>query len=169
MASFNLFCNLPVELQLVIWALDVPNPEPEVCIVWPLGIDVYADEEPALPFIVDTAWPAVAHPENALFGRDLRHIAVEVMATYPQSELAELIRQRARWVEVCKDRLLGGDELEDDAAPEPRRIPVTDRKNPEEYRVLDDDSGWYSTEEFKLTLQGGYTMELGMIPPGPYY
>ena len=339
MAFFPLFSNFPAELQLAIWALGVPDPEPEVCIVWPLSIEQYSDKEPALPLIVDTTWPAVAHvcrnarsavlesgvlrlrqsptagfavpyrhfipvidtlywgryqagamhrflrqPENAIFARDLRHIAVELTATYPQSELAELIRQRAvflrtlsvvlptttdssstaasflpparrcrlrditgqmlheikltqvpaleshekmpmplqeyldkrrgdldshvrkfavlgdegtawstrdgcfsgleikvqtfleyamaednqaQWVEVCGNRLLGH-HLDDDTAPEPRHIPVADRKNPEEYRVLDDDSGWYSTEEFKLTLQRGYTMELGMIPPGPY-
>lgn len=67
-----------------------------------------------------------------------------------------------------QDRLLG-DEPEDDRAPEPRRIPVTNRKNPEEYRVLDDDSGWYSMEEYKLTLSQSYDpMELGMVPPGSY-
>lgn len=330
MASFTLFSNLPVELQLAVWALCIPGPEPEVCIVWPLGIEEYASEpeEPALPFIVDTAWPAVAHvcraareavfssgalrlrhsrvagcavpfrhfipaidtlywgryqagamriflrkPENAHVALGLRHLAVEVGAGYTHSELAGLIRQRAvylrtlsfvlpgtmgnvcsptrsflpparrcklrdisdetldrikmvrvfyreelediplreyllrqrgimddyvrefavlhdgdegtawsdrdccfsgleiktqtfveytttqnnqaQWVEVCKDRLLGH-ELEDHVAPEPRHIPVADRKNPEDYRVLDDDSALYSTEEFKLTLQTGY-------------
>jgi hypothetical protein len=322
MESFTLFSRFPVELQLAIWALAVPDPEPEVCIVWPLEIMHYADEEPALPFIVDMAWPAVAHvcrtarqavlesgavrlrysenagfavpyrhfipaidtlywgrdqagamhafllkPENAAFTRDLRHIAVEISATYPPSQLGDIIRQgavfcrtlslvlpssageqstsssflpparrcrlrdvsgealseikltkvsfleahestpmslreylakrrrdlenyvrgyampgdgwstrdggfsrleikaqtfveyslgehnRERWVEVCKDRLLGGQDLEDAAAPVPRRIAVAARKNPEEYRVLDDDSAWYSVEEYRQFLQ----------------
>ena len=64
MASFLQFSRLPIELQLAIWELAVPDPEPEVCIVWPMNIDDEASippEEPALPFTVDTAWPAVAH------------------------------------------------------------------------------------------------------------
>ncbi|KAK4099394.1 hypothetical protein N658DRAFT_498530 [Parathielavia hyrcaniae] len=333
MASFPLFCDFPVELQLAIWALALPDLEPEVCIVWPLQIMNFpiADEEPALPFTVDTAWPAVAHvcrtarqvahtsralrlrhspnagfavpyrhfipaidtlywgrnqaeamytfllkPENASFARELRQIAVEVAGTYPHDQLANIIRQRAvylktlsfvlpstqgshsttlsflpparrcrlrhipssswdevklarvtflragervpmplreyldkrrrdmeeyvrgfnvqreegtawisrngggsfsgvdikaqtfveykttvvennrqqeQWAEVCQNRLLGGFELQDAAAPHPRRIAVAKRKNPEEYRVLDDDSAWWSAEEFKLWLQ----------------
>ncbi|KAK4118092.1 hypothetical protein N657DRAFT_651655 [Parathielavia appendiculata] len=330
MTSFPLFCNFPVELQLAIWALALPDPEPEVCIAWPLQIMEFpiAEEEPALPFVVDTAWPAIAHvcrtarqaaltsgglrlryspnagfavpyrhfipaidtlywgrdqagamyrflfkPEVASFARDLRHIAVEVTGTYPHDQLADIMRLRAvflrtlsfvlpntlgnhsttaaflpparrcklrdisssswdkikfakvtflrphervpmplreylakrrrdmeesvhnlavvgaegtawstrdgsfsgveikaqtfveykttgfennrqeQWVEVCQDRLLGGFELQDAAAPHPRRIPVAKRKNPEEYRVLDDDSAWWSAEEFKLWLQ----------------
>jgi hypothetical protein len=63
---------------------------------------------------------------------------------------------QGQWVEVCKDRLLGEHGIEGDVAPEPRHILVMDRKNPEQYRVLDDDNALYSTEEFKLTLQTGY-------------
>jgi hypothetical protein len=316
MESFTLFTRFPVELQLAIWALAIPDPEPEVCIVWPLEIMQYAGEEPALPFVVDTAWPAVAHvcrtarqavlesgavrlrysknaripvpyrhfipsidtlywgrdqagamhafflkPENAAFTRDLRHVAVEIPATYPPSQLGDIIRQGAvfcrtlslvlpsstgeqstspsflpparrcrlrdlsdgalsdikltkvsflqahertpmplreylakrrrdledyvrgyaapgdggfcrlevkaqtfveyalaennqeQWIEVCKDRLLGGHDLEEAAAPVPRRIAVAARKNPEEYRVLDDDSAWYGIEEFREFLK----------------
>lgn len=39
----------------------MPDPEPEVCIVWPLAIQYWKAEKPALPFMVDTAWPAVVH------------------------------------------------------------------------------------------------------------
>ena len=64
MASFPLFAQFPMELQLAIWAYAaVPDPEPEVCLVWPLYIEQYSNppEAPALPFVVDTAWPAAAH------------------------------------------------------------------------------------------------------------
>ena len=40
---------------------------------------------------------------------------------------------------MCRDRLLG-ESRESDMAPRPRRVLAADRKNPEEYRVLDDDS-----------------------------
>lgn len=41
----------------------MPEPEPEVCIVWPLVIRSHPGqrEQPVLPFTVDTAWPAVFH------------------------------------------------------------------------------------------------------------
>lgn len=41
----------------------MPEPEPEVCIVWPLVIrsSLEQREQPLLPFTVDTAWPAVFH------------------------------------------------------------------------------------------------------------
>lgn len=64
MASFPQFSRLPVELQLAIWELAVADPQPEVCIAWPMNIDAEASippEEPALPFTVDTAWPAVPY------------------------------------------------------------------------------------------------------------
>ncbi len=64
MASFPLFSRFPVEIQLVIWEFAAAlDPEPEVCVAWPLLIEQYTrpPEEPALPFLVDTAWPAVVH------------------------------------------------------------------------------------------------------------
>ncbi len=63
MPSFHQFPELPLELQLAIWEFAIPDPEPEVCLVWPLAIPEYTDppEEPALPFVVDTAWPVIAH------------------------------------------------------------------------------------------------------------
>ncbi len=54
-----------------------------------------------------------------------------------------------QWVEVCQDRLLGKDGW---TAPRPRRIEAADRKNPEEYRVLDDDSGLPGLEEYRADL-----------------
>ncbi len=62
MASFPQFRSFPLELQLAIWELAIPDPEPEVCFAWPLAIpeNVSSPEEPALPFVVDMAWPAVA-------------------------------------------------------------------------------------------------------------
>jgi hypothetical protein len=59
LSSFTVFPNLPVELQLAIWTLAVPDSVPEVCIAWPLNTD-YLDG-PVQPFVVDTAWPASAH------------------------------------------------------------------------------------------------------------
>jgi len=85
MAFFPLFCNLPVELQLAIWALAAAQdpPQPEVCIAWPLKIDDYptAHDAPTVPFIVDTAWPAGVHVcraarEVALGTLRLRHSPV---------------------------------------------------------------------------------------------
>ncbi len=68
MASFPLFPCFPVEIQLAIWAFAaVLDPEPEVCLVWPSTLETWdaspdrPADEPALPFIVDTDWPAVAH------------------------------------------------------------------------------------------------------------
>lgn len=63
MPSFTLFPSFPFEMRSAIWALAVPEPEPEVCIVWPLVIRSYPGqrEQPVLPFTVDTAWPAVFH------------------------------------------------------------------------------------------------------------
>ncbi len=66
MASFPFFPRLPVELQLAIWRFAMPDPEPEVCIAWPLYIEghvlsAWICEAPALPFVVDIAWPAIAH------------------------------------------------------------------------------------------------------------
>ena len=64
MASFPLFSSFPVEIQLAIWAFAaILDPEPEVCLAWPLNINEYnrPPEQPALPFTVDTAWPTVAH------------------------------------------------------------------------------------------------------------
>lgn len=61
MASFTVFPRLPVELQLKIWDLSIPDPEPEVCIAWPLNLQADLEDQPALPFTVDTAWPAAAH------------------------------------------------------------------------------------------------------------
>ncbi len=337
-----------MELQLAIWAYAAAlNPEPEVCVVWPLKIEGYTSppEQPALPFIVDTAWPAAAHvcraaravvfasgalrlrhsplagfavpyrlfipeidtlyvgrnqigavleqffsrPKNAHFARALRHVALEVSAadnyrsalapfiwqravnvrtlslvlasstateflpyrlaflppvrrcrlreisgdaldkivakdvwvsgsisdrqTMPLPRYLEVTRQRMdyharnfpmvawngecaawsaaddsfsglefkaqtfveyagtasagdneeRWVEVCESRKLwesaGGsielrdDDMETTRAPYPRHIPVVDRKNPEEYRGLDDDGSWYSFAEYKAEMQ----------------
>lgn len=46
-----------------------------------------------------------------------------------------------QWLEVCGHRrLVNQEELW------PRYIPATERKNPEEYRVLDDESGWLPPE-----------------------
>ncbi|KAH8895445.1 hypothetical protein GQ53DRAFT_820276 [Thozetella sp. PMI_491] len=61
MTTFTIFPMLPMELQDAIWAFAVPQPEPEVCIVWPLVIRYWNGEQPALPLMVDTAWPTVAH------------------------------------------------------------------------------------------------------------
>ncbi len=335
MASFPLFSCFPVEIQLTVWAFAaILDPEPEVCLAWPLNIKQYGaarpPEQPALPFTVDTAWPAVVHvcsaareaafksgaiqlrysplagfavpfrhfipaidtlywgqfqagamcqfldrPEIAHITRDLRHLSLELVAWYPPSDVAELIRKKAvdlctlsmvlpstshipslsvkflpptrrcrlrnipdsaldeitiarvpflrpgesepmplrkyvekqrggldrhvrewsvqgpegtawssrdesfsglevtvqtfaeyryalpgdnqeQWVEArnLKNRLSASPQ--DDAAPEPRHIPVADRKNPEEYRVLDDDSSWYSYEEFVADMNRLY-------------
>ncbi len=63
MTSFHQFPKLPPELQLAIWEFAISGPEPEICLVWPLAIPAYTDppQEPALPFVVDTGWPTVAH------------------------------------------------------------------------------------------------------------
>ena len=67
MASFPLFSCFPVEIQLAVWAFAafaaVLDPQPEVCLVWPLHMEPYATppDQPVLPFVVDTAWPAVVH------------------------------------------------------------------------------------------------------------
>ncbi|OIW22417.1 hypothetical protein CONLIGDRAFT_222998 [Coniochaeta ligniaria NRRL 30616] len=151
MECFTVFINFPVELQDAIWSLSVPDPEHEVCVVWPLAIrDWRGGEQPVLPFMVDTAWPTAAHvchsarasllrtgalrlrrsrmagfavpcrafdpaidtlywgqsqagamqaffrnSKNAALARSLRHVAVELPVTYPPSELAEFVRQRA--------------------------------------------------------------------------
>lgn len=49
---------------------------------------------------------------------------------------------REQWVEVCRDRLLPRGDLR----VWPPRVPLGGRKNPEEYRVLDDDRGWHLRE-----------------------
>ena len=54
------------------------------------------------------------------------------------------INNQEQWVEVCQDRLLGEEAW---PPPRPRRIAAADRKNPEKYRVLDDDSRMPSREE----------------------
>ncbi|KXX74430.1 hypothetical protein MMYC01_208889 [Madurella mycetomatis] len=46
-----------------------------------------------------------------------------------------------QWLEVCGHRRLGNQE-----ELRPRYIPAMERKNPEEYRVLDDESGWLPPE-----------------------
>lgn len=63
MSFFTLFPNFPFEIRSAIWNFAVPEPEPEVCIVWPLVIRSHPGqrEQPVLPFTVDTAWPAVFH------------------------------------------------------------------------------------------------------------
>ncbi|KAI9148962.1 hypothetical protein HJFPF1_11006 [Paramyrothecium foliicola] len=61
MAHFTVFPNLPGELQDAIWALAMPDPQPEVCVVSPLVLDASKNEKPRLPFMVDTAWPTVSH------------------------------------------------------------------------------------------------------------
>jgi hypothetical protein len=236
MASFPLFPYFPREIQLAIWAFAavLQDPEPEVCLVWPLNIESaigqYArfPEQPVLPFIVDTAWPAVAHVchaareaalrflpprrrcrlrdvsdealdevriarvpfegatevnglpfrkhlENRRAGMDnhIRHFLVrggdegtawstadccfsglEIRAqTFVEYTRAE--NNEGQWVEVCGDRLLGTTP-QDPTAPAPRRVPLANRKHPEEYRVLDDDSGWYSREEFLSDMEREY-------------
>lgn len=60
LTTFTVFPELPLELQLVVWELAIPDPVPEVCIPWPLYLEHLRDE-PIQPLIVDTAWPAVAH------------------------------------------------------------------------------------------------------------
>ena len=64
----------------------------------------------------------------------------------------------ARWIEVCEDRILSRGcsahpEDETVRAPHPREIAVADRKNPTEYRVLDDDTRWYSLREYNADMQ----------------
>ncbi|GAB1310621.1 2EXR domain-containing protein [Madurella fahalii] len=61
LTSFTLFSKLPVELQLAIWELAIPDPTPEVCVIWPLYIDRHRGEDPIQPLVVDTAWPPIAH------------------------------------------------------------------------------------------------------------
>lgn len=63
MPFFTLFPSFPFEIRSAIWTFAVPEPEPEVCIVWPLVIRSYPGqrEQPLLPFTVDTAWPSVFH------------------------------------------------------------------------------------------------------------
>lgn len=67
MASFPLFPCFPVEIQLAVWAFAaLLDPEPEVCLVWPVYLACYTGpgrraDDPVLPFIVDTDWPAVVH------------------------------------------------------------------------------------------------------------
>lgn len=65
MASFAPFPRLPYELRREIWTLAIPEPESEVCMVWPLVLERDYDrgawEEPAMPLTVDTAWPAIMH------------------------------------------------------------------------------------------------------------
>jgi hypothetical protein len=148
--AFPLFSNFPLELQLAIWALSIPDPEPEVCIAWPLTLYDWEDEQPAQPFTVDTSWPAAAHvcrtaraavlspslirlrhsptanlavpfrtfnpaidtlywchnqkssmrtflqaPQNQPLALALRHLAISIRATYPLSDITELIHQHA--------------------------------------------------------------------------
>jgi hypothetical protein len=326
MASFPLFSSFPVEIQLAVWAFAaVLDPQPDVCLVWPLHLDRYdtPPDQPVLPYIVDTVWPAVIHvcraareaalksgavqlrysplagfavpyrhfipaidtlywgdfqasamrlflnqPENASLARDLRHLSVELRASYPSDKLAEFIREKAvdlrtlsivfpatadvprypqaflpparrcrlrnmsdealdayamaevnclkpgerqpmpfrkyldkrlgemndhvrrhhdrmrgpegtawstrdrsfsglaftaqtfveyrgtaaggnqeQWVETCQDRLITRPDDHGDTAPRPRHVWPEDRKNPEEYRVLDDDNSLCSWEE----------------------
>ncbi|KXX79427.1 hypothetical protein MMYC01_203514 [Madurella mycetomatis] len=61
LTSFTVFSKLPLELQLAIWELVIPDPVPEVCITWPLYLERMRHDEPIQPLIVDTAWPAVTH------------------------------------------------------------------------------------------------------------
>ena len=65
---------------------------------------------------------------------------------------AESNQEKEQWVEVCRDRRMGN-SYESDMAPYPRRVRAADRKNPEEYRVLDDDSRMYTTEEFMADIR----------------
>ncbi len=57
---------------------------------------------------------------------------------------------QVQWVEVCQDRVL--DEDSGWPHPGPRRIAAADRKDPEKYRVLDDDSAMLSREEYVAEL-----------------
>ncbi|KAK3900563.1 hypothetical protein C8A05DRAFT_17150, partial [Staphylotrichum tortipilum] len=50
---------------------------------------------------------------------------------------------RGQWVEVCRDRLLPSEGLH----PRPLNVVPEDYKNPEKYRVLDDDIGWWHLKE----------------------
>ncbi len=67
MASFPLFPCFPVEIQCAVWAFATArDPEPEVCLVWPARLECVSSpvrgyDDPVLPFIVDTDWPAVVH------------------------------------------------------------------------------------------------------------
>lgn len=60
MSSFTIFSKLLMELQVEIWSLAGPEPEPEVCIVWPLHIKHRQGEKPVGTLVVDTSWPVVA-------------------------------------------------------------------------------------------------------------
>jgi hypothetical protein len=88
--------------------------------------------------------------------RDRRFNGLEITAqTFVEYSRAE--NNQEQWVEVCKgqDRLLGI-KPEDRTAQIPRRIPPADRRHPGEYRVLDDDSGWYSMEEYRTDTEREY-------------
>ncbi|KAI9147285.1 hypothetical protein HJFPF1_13324 [Paramyrothecium foliicola] len=66
MARFSFFSKLPLELQDAVWNFALANledPQPEVCLIWPLGIDSHNAivEGPALPLTVDAPWPSIFH------------------------------------------------------------------------------------------------------------
>ncbi|KAK3896339.1 hypothetical protein C8A05DRAFT_20661, partial [Staphylotrichum tortipilum] len=99
-----------------------------------------------------TAWSAKDGPFSRF---ELKAQTFVEYRYFPAAAAAGGIPQE-EWVEVCKERLLGGNspEQEDSArAPTPRPIPRADRKDPEQYRVLDDDNGrWYTWGELRPTL-----------------
>lgn len=54
--SFN---SVPLELKQAIWAMALPDKEPEVCIIWPLKQQRW--HEMATPLLVDTGFSVLMH------------------------------------------------------------------------------------------------------------
>ena len=102
-------------------------------------------------------WSVQGPEGTAWSSRDESFSGLEVtVQTFAEYRYALPGDNQEQWVEArnLKNRLSASPQ--DDASPEPRHIPVADRKNPEEYRVLDDDSSWYSYEEFVADMNRLY-------------
>ncbi|KAG7284707.1 hypothetical protein NEMBOFW57_009316 [Staphylotrichum longicolle] len=93
-------------------------------------------------------------PEGTAWNtRDKRFSGLEITAqTFVEYRGTAAESNQEQWVETCQDRLVArpGDKT---TAPRPRYIWPEDRKSPEEYRVLDDDSSQCSLEENRAYIQ----------------
>jgi hypothetical protein len=88
-------------------------------------------------------------------------ITAQTFVEFCNTGRTEGSQEAEQWVEVCRDRLLD----ESGMAPRPRRIRAEDRMNPEEYRVLDDDSCMYTMEELMADVKRDHPEYTGFYHP----
>ncbi len=116
-----------------------------------ISLNAYAHHVPHLDALCEDGRAWSAKNGGSFSGLEIK---AQTFVEYSRAEDG-----REQWVEVCRDRLLSYEGYE---RPFPPSAPLGERKNPEEYRVLDDDRGWHLNESYRFTEVMSQAMRSGV-------